>query len=120
MSKVERYFRLAKTVAIKGDTYDARRQYRLGAVGIRADGTVVIANNVPCRQPHARARSHAETRVVRKLNRGSEIFVVRILRNGTLSNAKPCVKCQRTMQLRGIRRVYYSISNNEYGTIVFT
>ena len=120
MSKIDRYFRLAKTTAVKGDASDARRHYRLGAVGVRTDGTIVTASNVPCRQPHARARSHAEARVVRKLNYGSEIFVVRILRNNTISNAHPCAKCQKAMRLRGIRRVYYSISNDEYGVIVFT
>jgi len=120
MSKIDRYFRLAKTIAAKGDISEAKRKYRLGAVGIRSDGTVVTASNVPCRQPNDRARSHAEARLVRKLNRGSEIYVVRILRDNTLSNACPCIKCQNAMRLRGIRRVYYSISDNQYGVIVFT
>jgi tRNA(Arg) A34 adenosine deaminase TadA len=119
MSKVERYFRLAKTVATKGDS-GVKRKYRLGAVGIRNDGTIVTANNVICRQPHARAYSHAEARLVRKLNRGSEIFVVRILSDNSLGNACPCVKCQNAIRLRGVRRVYYSISDDEYGIIVFT
>ena len=117
MSKVERYFRLAKAMAEKGDT-DIRRQYRLGAVGIRSDGTIVTASNIPSRKPHAQA--HAEARLVRKLNHGSEVFVVRILRNNTLSSACPCARCQKAMRLRGIRRVYYSISDDEYGVIVFT
>ena len=120
MSKVERYFRLAKTVAAKGDISDAKRKYRLGAVGIRSDGTVVTANNVPCRQPNDRAQSHAEARLVRKLNHGSEMYVVRILHNNALGNACPCIKCQNAMRLRGIRRVYYSISDDQYGVIIFT
>jgi tRNA(Arg) A34 adenosine deaminase TadA len=117
MSKVDRYFRLAKTIAIKGDAYVVRRHYRLGAVGIRTDGAIVTADNVPVRQPHA--RSHAEARLTRKLNRGSEVFIVRVLRSGLLSNAHPCAKCQKAMRLRGIRRVYYSISDDEYGVINF-
>jgi tRNA(Arg) A34 adenosine deaminase TadA len=118
MSKVEKYFRLAKEVAIKGDSTNLRRHYRLGAVGIRSDGTVVTASNIVCQQPHAHA--HAEARLVRKLNHGSEIFVVRVLRNGSLSNACPCIKCQNAMRLRGIKRVYYSISDEKYGVVVFT
>jgi tRNA(Arg) A34 adenosine deaminase TadA len=119
MSKVERYFRLAKKIATKGDITDVKRKYRLGAVGIRTDGTIVTANNIPCRYPHARAYSHAEARLVRKLSHGSEMFVVRILRNNSFSNACPCAKCQNAMRLRGVRRVYYSISDDEYGVIVF-
>jgi tRNA(Arg) A34 adenosine deaminase TadA len=114
MSKVERYFRLAKTIALKGDN----RKYRLGAVGIRTDGAIVTASNIPSRQPHAKA--HAEARLTKKLNRGSEVFVVRILRSGMLDNAHPCMKCQKAMRLRGVRRAYYSISNDEYGVINFS
>lgn len=116
MTKVERYFRLAKSIALKGDTNNIYRNHRLGAVGVRTDGVVVTANNIPCIQQDA--HSHAEARLVRKLNCGSEIYVVRILRSNKLSNAHPCIKCQNAMRLRGIRRVYYSISDNEYGVIV--
>jgi len=119
MSKVERYFRLAKTIAAKGDIPDIKRKCRLGAVGVRSDGTIVTANNIPCRKPNNRARSHAEARLVRKLNHGSEMYVVRILRNNALSNARPCIKCQNAIRLRGIRRVYYSISDSQYGVIIF-
>jgi cytidine deaminase len=115
MSRVDKYFRLAKSVALKGDTNTARRHFRLGAVGIRSDGTIVIANNVPCRQYTAQA--HAEARLVRKLNKGSYVYVVRILRNGELANARPCNGCQKTMRSRGIKRVYYSISSHEWGCL---
>jgi tRNA(Arg) A34 adenosine deaminase TadA len=117
MSKIDKYFRLAKQVAMKGDSCDASRQHRLGAVGIRSDGIIVSASNIPCRQQNA--SSHAEARLVRKLNHSSEVFVVRVLRNGELGNAHPCINCQTTMRLRGVRRAYYSISNDDYGIIVF-
>lgn len=115
MAKVERYFRLAQNVALKGDAKNVRRHYRLGAVGIRSDGTTVTANNVPCRQLHAQA--HAEARLVRKLDRDADVYVVRIRRDGTLASARPCPGCQKTMRLRGVRRCYYSISDNEYGVL---
>jgi len=114
MTKVERFFQIAKQVAERGDKL-ARRHYRLGAVGIRSDGTIVTANNIPCRQTQMEA--HAEARLVRKLNHGSEVYVVRILRCGSLANARPCVNCQSSMWKRGVKRVYYSISNTEYGCI---
>jgi cytidine deaminase len=115
MAKVDRYFRLAQSIALKGDAKNVRRHYRLGAVGIRNDGTTVTANNVPCRQLHAQA--HAEARLVRKLDRGADVYVVRIRRNGTLANARPCYNCQNAMRARGVHRCYYSISNNEYGVL---
>ena len=117
MSKVNKYFRIAKSVAVKGESR-VKRHHRLGAVGIRSDGTIVTANNINIKRPHP--RSHAEARLTRKLNHGSEVYVVRILRNNTLGCACPCIKCQNAMRLRGVRRVYYSISDNQYGVIVFT
>jgi tRNA(Arg) A34 adenosine deaminase TadA len=114
MTKVEKFFQLAKQVAERGDK-TVRRHYRLGAVGIRSDGTIVSSSNIPCR--HTQSEAHAEARLVRKLNHGSEVFVVRILRCGALANARPCKNCQTAMMRRGVRRVYYSISDVEYGCL---
>jgi cytidine deaminase len=111
LNRVNRYFRLAKQVAERGGQ---RRQFRLGAVGIRTDGTVVTASNVSSRLPERRA--HAETRVTRKLNYGAVVYVVRILRNGRLAGARPCHFCQTTMRQRGVR-CYYSINEHEYGVL---
>lgn len=113
MSKVEKYFRLAAQVAEHGDEL---RQYRLGAVGIRNDGVIVTSSNTRCRSPQKRA--HAEARLVRKLNRDSVVFVVRILRNGALANAKPCPDCQKALRGRGIKKVYYSIGTCHYGVLI--
>jgi tRNA(Arg) A34 adenosine deaminase TadA len=110
--KVENYFRLAKKIAIKKNDC---RQYRLGAVGIRSDGIVVTSSNIPSRYQHNHA--HAESRLVRKLNSGSIIFVVRILRCGKFTMARPCLKCQCAMRKRNVKRVYYSIGNKEYGIL---
>lgn len=111
MNKVNRYFKLAKSVASKND----RRRYRLGAVGIRTDGTIVTSTNIPC--PHPEKYAHAEARLARKLDYGSEVFVVRILKCGTLANARPCLSCQATLSRLGVKRIYYSISNSEYGVM---
>jgi cytidine deaminase len=110
VNKVNKYFRLAKKIASRGS---ARRQFRLGAVGVRTDGAIVTASNLSSRIPEKRA--HAEARVVRKLDYGSEVYVVRILRDGTLANARPCSDCQAAM--RRVKRIYYSISEDEYGVI---
>ena len=117
MSIIDQHFRRAKEVALKGDTKEANRRYRLGAVGVRTDGAIVTANNIPIRSPNPDA--HAEARLCRKLNWGSTIYVVRILRDGLMGLARPCRDCQATMRLRGVKRCYYSIDNNEYGVLVF-
>ncbi|GAF74312.1 unnamed protein product, partial [marine sediment metagenome] len=62
--------------------------------------------------------AHAENRVTRKLDYGSTVYVVRVLKNGELANARPCKSCVTIMKLRGVRRCYYSIMNNEYGVLI--
>jgi tRNA(Arg) A34 adenosine deaminase TadA len=115
MSKIDKYFRLARQVALKGDTKEIGRQYRLGAVGVRNDGVIVTSTNIPCRCPERTA--HAEARLLRKLSYDSEIYLVRILRSGILAPAKPCKNCETLMRLRGVKKCYYSISEVEYGTL---
>ena len=109
---MKKLFRQAKQVALKGS--DIRRYY-LGAVGVRTDGKIVQSNNLPCKSPEPSA--HAESRVVRKLDWGSVVYVVRVLKSGELANARPCGHCVSTMRLRGVRRCYYSINSQEYGVL---
>lgn len=115
MTKVERYFRIAKQVALKGNPI---RRNRLGAVGIRCDGAMVASNNMNSREQDPRI--HAEARLVRKLDYGSDVYVVRVMRSGELGIARPCIKCQNALRIRGVRRVYYSISDTEYGIMNFS
>lgn len=113
MNRVKRYFRLAKEVAVRDDC----RHYRLGAVGIRSDGAIVTSCNIPSRAFVRQA--HAEARLIRKLDVGSEVFIVRILRDGRLATARPCRQCQLIMRQRGVRRCYYSIDEKAYGTLTW-
>jgi deoxycytidylate deaminase len=76
---------------------------------------IVTANNIACREVQAEA--HAEARLVRKLNHGSDIYVARVLRDGTVATARPCPKCQKAMRNRGINRVFYTISDSEWGCL---
>jgi tRNA(Arg) A34 adenosine deaminase TadA len=115
MSSVTKYFRLARQQALKGDNHEVSRRYRLGAVGIRNDGTVVVANNIPNRLPEPEA--HAEARLVKKLDWNSTVYVVRIYNDGAMALARPCRYCVSRMRLRGVRRCYYSINDTEYGVL---
>lgn len=87
---------------------DDLRTYRVAAVGIRSDGTVVRARNESTVIPTGGA--HAEARLVRKLDRGSKVFVVRVRKDGTLAMAKPCSKCQPLLKNYD---VWYSNDNGE-------
>jgi len=112
LNRVEKYFQVAKIAAIKRCD---KRKYKLAALGVRTDGAIVIATNLPCRQPEKAA--HAEARLARKLDQGAEVFIVRVLKCGTLANARPCANCQTTLWRHGVKHVYYSISSGEYGVM---
>ena len=112
MTKTEKFFNIAKKAAL---AVDDRRKYKLGAVGIRTDGAIVESRNLPCHKPDANA--HAEFRLAKKLNWGSVVYVVRVLADGSLTMAKPCVKCVSALRLRGVKRCYYSISDCEHGVM---
>ncbi|MFA5758563.1 MAG: cytidine deaminase [Clostridia bacterium] len=112
MCKTDKMFRLAKEVAIKNKD---RRKHKLGAIGIRTDGTIVKSNNLENRLPEPQA--HAEARVVKKMGFGGVIYVARVLANGDYAIARPCKNCQGAMRLHGIRRCYYTIDNNSHGVM---
>jgi tRNA(Arg) A34 adenosine deaminase TadA len=115
LTTIDKYFRVARQTALKGDSKEARRRFRLGAVGVRSDGAIVTSNNISNRLPEPNA--HAEARLTRKLDWGSTVYVVRILSDGSLATARPCKHCLNTMRLRGVRYVYYSISDKEHGRL---
>jgi hypothetical protein len=91
------------------------RAFRLGAVGIRRDGTLVAAANGPAPFPHPDA--HAEARLTAKLTPGSEVWVARTRKDGTLALARPCVHCMVRLRSAGVSRVAYTISDTEHGVI---
>jgi tRNA(Arg) A34 adenosine deaminase TadA len=91
------------------------RAFRLGAVGIRNDGILVSASNGPAPFPHPDA--HAEARLTMKLTPGSEIWVARVRKDGTLGIARPCPRCMVRIKAAGVSRVAYTISDMEHGVI---
>jgi tRNA(Arg) A34 adenosine deaminase TadA len=97
---------------------DDRRSFRLGAVGIRNDGTIVSAANGP--SPYPCAQVHAEVRLSQKLTPGSTVWVARIRHDGTLGMARPCPTCERRLKSAGVHRVVYTISDAEHGVIDLT
>lgn len=92
------------------------RAFLLGAVGIRKDGVMVKALNSPTEFPNRFV--HAEKRCSVKLDYGAEIYVARV-RLDTLKFglARPCANCMKALIHKRVRRIYYTISHNEFGII---
>jgi tRNA(Arg) A34 adenosine deaminase TadA len=111
---MKKYFQLAKKTATAARD---RRKYRLGAVGVRRDGAIVTSSNLPTQAPEPEA--HAEARVVKKLDKGSVVYVVRVTKKDTFTMARPCKNCLNAMRFRGVKKCYYTITESEYGVILF-
>ena len=101
-----------------------KRRYLIAAVGITPEGRIYHARNLAyhfmeCDQYSFRpeASAHAEFKLARALPRGSTVYVARVLRNGELAMAKPCVTCQMALKSKQVRKVYYSIDDKAYGVM---
>ncbi len=108
-----KYFEKAISAA-KKDT-DTLRAYVLGAVALRADGTLVSSRNGSCQHPTP--STHAEARVLRKAGAMATVYVARIKKDGTVGCARPCPHCLAALINRGAIRCYYTISDSEFGVI---
>jgi tRNA(Arg) A34 adenosine deaminase TadA len=91
-----------------------KRDFRLGAIAKRKDGVFVSSCNGRTRLPEHSA--HAEYRALQKAGKGSTLWVARVNLDGTWCMAKPCHKCQSLIKSMAVKRVYYTIGPNEYGT----
>lgn len=113
--RVFNYFQMAALTAIKRED---ERSFLLGAVGIRYDGALVKSVNASSFHPVR--TGHAEARLCKKLDVGSIVYVVRVkLLDGSLATARPCKSCQKILRSTGVSKVYYSISEFEYGIMTF-
>ena len=114
--------RLAGQVALPTNVKMDMRQFWVGVIGIRRDNVLVSAKNGSAQATDFLAYkngfppAHAEARCCRKMDNGGVIYVARVAK-GTrlLALARPCVFCVRVLRSKDIRRVYYTISNEEYG-----
>ena len=107
--------KLEEAIAYANSGADDMRHYRLAAIAVRADGAVVKSRNIATQQPCSQA--HAEARVLKKSGYGATIYVARVLRDGYIALAKPCSKCRDLMKFRGVKRVFFTIDNFEWGCI---
>ena len=109
-----KFFNIAKDSAICKEKKDYRN-FRIGAVGIRSDGIIVKSRNASDR--NLCPAGHAEAKLIKKLDRGSVVYVCRIRKSGGFGMAKPCKNCELLLRNKGIKEVYYSINDEEFGRL---
>jgi deoxycytidylate deaminase len=112
--KIKNYFEVAAKLAFSRQD---ERSFFHGAIGVRKDGAIVHAINGSSKIPTRQA--HCEYRLSTKLDVGSVVYLVRIRRDGSMANSKPCHNCAKAMRSVGVKRVYYSIEEKEYGVMDF-
>ena len=117
----KKYFEIARLVATSKND---RRSFLLGAVGVRSDGVIVACPNGPARiRQNTNERgyfpeAHAEFRLAKKLTPGSYVYVIRLRRGDKkVCLAKPCRTCQIVLHYKGVKKVFYSIYENENGIV---
>lgn len=69
--------------------------------------------------PYIHAESHLVSKLLDKYNgidTDWSIVVLRINRQGKILLSKPCVNCQKILDAVGLRRVYWSIDENTFGS----
>ncbi len=116
---MHKYLTLAGKVSHRGEH---KRCAHVGAVGVRSDGVIVMSHNGSAREDTIAPcpRSHAERRLIRKLDFGSTVYVARTRRDtGDFAMAKPCALCERALRAKGIVKAFYTIGPNEWGCIEF-
>lgn len=118
---MQNFLHQAAQIALPSTDKDYR-DYWLGCVGVREDGTVVASKNgaaefhTTVKSYQLLPSSHAEGRVLRKLGKCGTIFVARVSKkDGSLAMARCCGMCRVRVKAAKVKRVYYTIDNFHYG-----
>ena len=119
--KIKRYIQLAKNVAYNS-TYGKLRH---GAVLVKGGSVLNTSFNKDSFssfgnrfRDHGKgpATVHAEIGSVlglaREVTAGSDVYVCRINMKGQFRNSKPCTMCHEVLKHVGVKRVYYTTSEN--------
>lgn len=112
-----KYLELAAAIAIRSIVRSNEKHFLFGCVAIRQDGTIVTSTNSRCKERELSC--HAEYKVLRKAGHGAILWVARVDREFNWRIAKPCPGCMSLIKNRKVKKVVYTISKNEYGTINF-
>jgi len=99
--------------------------YRLGCVVFKGKrilscgfNQIRTSNAIPDRFKKFIEALHAEQHAImripnKELLNGASLLVIRINRNGKLTNARPCKNCMKTISYFKLSNIYYSNENGE-------
>jgi tRNA(Arg) A34 adenosine deaminase TadA len=105
---------LEKALQIAKESPDQKSFY-MACVARRTDGAIVSSVNHSV-SSQAIPSHHAEARVLRKCDYGAILYVARVHKDKeTIAMAKPCKRCQALIRNYGVKKVYYTIGQNEWG-----
>lgn len=111
----------ASKIALPTDKSD-KRNFWLGAVGIRNDGVSVSSKNGASAFSSSmevyqlNPNSHAEGRLLRKMGKYGIVYVARVSRKDrSLAMARPCSMCQNLLKSSKVTKVFYTIDDHHYG-----
>lgn len=111
-------FNFAAQLAIDADQKYTARKSCIAAIGFRRDGVIVQACSGGD-QLNVSPGTHAEARLLRKMEKYSPVIYVARIRRDTMefAMARPCKTCLPFIKNRRISTVYYTINAHEYGVI---
>jgi deoxycytidylate deaminase len=117
-SRHERFLRLAETHASKS----RHPRWKMGAIVVSAGRVLGSGTNQPKNDPAIEGipltscSVHAEVSALRGVDAaGATLYVARITRRGGWGLAKPCHRCEAFVRQSGVRRVVWTMNDDEYG-----
>jgi tRNA(Arg) A34 adenosine deaminase TadA len=111
----------AGQVALSANVNDEKRNFLLGCVGQREDGSLTYSKNGAVitssyNEYRIISDAHAEMRCLKKMGRGGILYTARVLKmDGNLAMARACPHCRLRIKMAGIEKVFYTIDQNHYG-----
>lgn len=117
-----RYFKLAKKIA----TCSQNTDYKHGAVLVKGGSVLNTSCNKNrlvsfasrfCTEHNGTSTLHAELGAIlgidRAITSGASLYVARVGKDGGLRLSKPCSMCVAAMKHMNIKKVYWSIDDNQ-------
>lgn len=124
-----RFFKIALNAVNDIDDKDPNLMSYHGAVIVRGGQILSIGVNkckkngfIKAYAHHDFCNTHAECDAILKARKkidltNSKIYVLRVRRDGKLSNSRPCAMCLKAMKHYGIKRAFYTIDNDTYAVM---
>jgi deoxycytidylate deaminase len=119
-NKIEEFLAVTETMAERSTL----KRFQVGAL-IHKDGEISTGwAHMSDLQLQNYISIHAEMHALWRANpkslEGADCYLVTLsAKSKNKTNSKPCESCMAHLYDAGIRKVYYSVSNNEYGIIDF-